>query len=481
MALVALAMVAIIAMAVISIDLVTLYLAREEAQRAADEAALAAAKIISLSGITGDPNNSTGNWAAICGTSGLATQVATSTAAQNTVGGTSTAVVTVTYEAGGSSGMSQNTDCTALARTTAFGVNPLVLVQVQRTGLPTFFSRIWGYTGQTITVSATAEAFNSSDSGTANQGSPGTIVPVQPRCVKPWVVPNYDPRNKPNCSGTGFESGCKHIVRRSDGAVENPGISLGAGLATSGIIGETFWLVPDCQQQGQNCNLLVYQNFPVQPQANSPVTTLSPSLLYVPGQVGTPVIGIPSCSAGDPYEEAIEGCDQPTNYSCGVQNNDNVIDLQTYNPISPTTTGVSCLIHQASTSDPLGSTGQDYLNTTSGTTTNPFGAPAAFPFQILAGSGSPLVSAGITQGSPISVSPSIVSLPIYDQTLNPNLSSGALNNVTFVGFLQVFINAVDQSGDMWVTVLNVAGCSDDATGASVIGNSPVPVRLITPP
>jgi len=473
MALVALAMVAIIAMAVISIDLVTLYLAREEAQRSADEAALAAAKVISLSGITGDPINSTGNWGAICGPSGLATQVATSVAAQNTVGSSSTAGVTVTY------GVSQSTDCTTLTRT-AFGVNPLVLVKVQRTGLPTFFSRIWGYTGQTITVSATAEAFNPSNSGNSGNQVTGSVVPVQPRCVKPWVVPNYDPQNPSNCGGTGFGGGCKHLVHDSDGAIEHPGITLG-GTGADGIIGETFWLVPDCQP-GQNCNLLVYQGRPVQPQANSPVTTLSPSLLYVPSQVGTPVTGIPSCSTGEPYEEAIEGCDQPTNYSCGVQNNGNVIDLQTYNPISPTTTGVSCLINQALGSGATEPNGQDYLNTTSGTTTNPFGAPAAFPFQILAGSSSPLLSAGVSPGSPISVSPSIVSLPIYDQNLNPNLTSGAQNNVTFVGFLQVFINAVDQNGDMWVTVLNVAGCSADAsTGSQVIGNSPVPVRLINPP
>src|SRR5271165_4631531 len=53
MALVAICMVAILAMAVLSIDTVTLYLAREEAQRSADAAALAGARILSLSGMTG--------------------------------------------------------------------------------------------------------------------------------------------------------------------------------------------------------------------------------------------------------------------------------------------------------------------------------------------------------------------------------------------------------------------------------------------
>ena len=48
MLIVALAMVAIIGMAALSIDVITLYLAREEAQRAADAAALTAARVISV-------------------------------------------------------------------------------------------------------------------------------------------------------------------------------------------------------------------------------------------------------------------------------------------------------------------------------------------------------------------------------------------------------------------------------------------------
>ena len=83
--LVALAMVAILAMAALSIDVITLYLAREEAQRSADAAALAAARVISLSGVTGDPNNVQGSlpsrpWGAACS---AATQVATAVADQN--------------------------------------------------------------------------------------------------------------------------------------------------------------------------------------------------------------------------------------------------------------------------------------------------------------------------------------------------------------------------------------------------------------
>ena len=90
MLIVALAMVAIIGMAALSIDVITLYLAREEAQRAADAAALTAARVISMSGITGaaTTDTDTSYWQAICGGStGTATQAALAVLKQNAVGG----------------------------------------------------------------------------------------------------------------------------------------------------------------------------------------------------------------------------------------------------------------------------------------------------------------------------------------------------------------------------------------------------------
>ncbi len=483
-------MIGIIAMAVLSIDVVTLYLAKEEAQRSADAAALAAAKILSVSGITGDPLNQTGNWRQICGpddgVNGMATRVAKAVVAQNSIGGLATLTPTITYSAGTGGSIVSNPDCQALAITTAFGVNPMVTVQITRTGLPTFFSRIWGYTGQQVSTTATAEAFNSSNSGNAGNQVTSQIIPVNPRCVKPWIVPNQDPMYSTSgvaglCTG-GSGGNCQKFVDLTDGSIKHAGISLG-GTSANGVIGETFWLVPDCQSGvGGNCTLLQGKHHHVQPQANYTPSNGQPgppNLLYVPGQVGTPVIGIPSCTSGNTYEEAIEGCDQPSNYSCGVPNNNNVADLTIY-PAGPgglTTAGVQCLIHQGSATDTGESTGQDYLN--------PFAQPASFPFQILAGTESPLLSAGIGAGSSISVSSSLVSLPIYDNVLNPKLSSGAPNNVTFVGFLQVFINAVDANGDISVTVINVAGCGNGSgtpvSSTPVIGTSPVPVRLITPP
>jgi hypothetical protein len=99
----------------------------------------------------------------------------------------------------------------------------------------------------------------------------------------------------------------------------------------------------------------------------------------------------------------------------------------------------------------------------------------------LAGVGNPT---GLS-GKPLTSSSSIVSLPIYDQKQTGLiLTSNATTNVTFIGFLQVFINAVDKNGNMLVTVLNVTGCGNgtNPTALSPLqGSSPVPVRLITPP
>ena len=471
MLLVAVAMVAIIGMAALSIDIVVLYLAKEEAQHSADTAALAAAKVLSLSGITGDPSNASGNWGLICGpdngTNGLATRVAKAVANQNLVGGIAPTTINVTYSAASASSSPGTSDCTSLS-TSPFGINPVVTVQVIRSGVPNFFSRIWGSTGTSLSATASAEAFNSSNSATV--GTSGNIIPVQPRCVKPWVVPNQDPMNPAGCT-----TACTGFVDPASGAILHQGISLN-GTGATGVIGETFWLVPDCDPGNPNKCVP-----PLATQANYSGGSLpnhgTPDLLSLPGQVGTPV-AIPSCSTGDPYEEAIEGCDSPANYQCGVTNA-NAIDLTKKNPATNSiTNAVACLIHQTDTTNWTSSSGQDYLKT-AGT----FGDPSGYPFQILAGSSNPL---GAGAGTPITTSNSIVSLPLYDQTQatvpNPP-PSNAVTPVTFIGFLQVFINVVDGSGNRLVTVLNVTGCGNgtNPTGTPITGSSTVPVRLITAP
>ena len=458
-------MVSIIGMAALSIDIGTLYQAKAEAQRAADAAALAAARVISISGITGDPSNTAGGWQNTCGTTGNATVTATAVAqAQwNLVGGRQPSTVKVTYGPGAGA-----TDCSTLSGATTFSVNPTVSVYVQQATLPTFFGRIFslitggGSSNSGVSAIATAEVFNPSNSGSYASG--GQMVPVQPRCVKPWIVPNKDPLNLAGCTGA-----CLPFVGTTggptEGAIQNPGM-LQAGVGT-GVIGETFYLTPDCPTTG-NCNPPLNPT----PQANvpppPPSTPPTPNLQYLPGLVAAASAAVPSCATTNLYQEAIAGCDQTTAYQCGVTGalTPNQVDL-TENPsgaAGDTSTAVQCLIRASA---PLAGNGQDTLLT------------ASLPYQIQAGTANPIP--GIASGSVISSSSSIVSLPIYDGNLLTITGTSA--NVNIVGFLQVFINYVDANGNPNVTVLNVAGCGNGVIAGTqaLNGTSPVPVRLITPP
>ncbi len=465
MVLVAIAMVAIIAMAALSIDVITLYLAREEAQRSADAAALAAARVISLSGMTGDPNTPP-SWGQICGVplTSPATLAATAVATQSAVGGT-VASVTVTYSAGAGTPVA---DCSTLPAG-AFGVNPLVTVKITRSSLPTFFSRIWGNSGNTVNATAVAEVLN--PSGSDNVA--GNVIPVQPSCVKPWMVPNQNP-NLPSISCQG--AACHQLVTPADGSIVDQGIQPGD---SSGVIGEMFNLFADCTS-GLPCSLVSNP-----PQANPPTGAFNgrsapstPNLEFLPGSVSSSSVAVPSCGTSGTggnadYLPAVAGCDQSTVYYCGVQSSaaitPNSIDLSE-NPggaTGDTATGVMCLTNQSAVG--TANSGQDSLNTT--------GTPP-YPYQILAG---PANANANVRGDFISGSNSIMSLPIYDTLASVNPTG--TTNVTIVGFLQVFVNYVNTDGSLNVTVMNVAGCGNGTTptGRPVTGTSPVPIRLVTPP
>ena len=464
MVLVALAMVAIIAVAALSIDIITLYLAREEAQRAADAAALAAARVISIYGMTGDPTNLSASWQAICGGPiSPATLAAIAVGSQSEGGGTAASPPIVTYSAGGT----QVSDCSTVA-SGAFGVNPLVTVQITRSDLPTFFSRIWGNTGNSVSATATAEAFNPSASDiNTNGGAAGTVTPVQPSCVKPLMVPNQNPISPANCN-TVSNPACNPFVSQADGTIQNPGI---LPTTPTGVIGERFTLVADCKPGAGSCKMFDT------PRANSTVTAVQPNLEYVPGEPPPSSVAVPACAtAGNgqnaEFEPAVAGCDKSTIYQCGVQSsvsaNPNLVDLSespAWPPPGDTASAVACLLTNDPTTIPL--VGQDSLDTSS------------YPYRMIAGSANPL-GAGIS-GSPITSSNSIMSLPIYDSSVSLSFR-GNQAPVTIVGFLQVFINNVNADGSLDVYVLNVAGCGNNAsTSGAVSGTSPVPVRLVTPP
>src|SRR2546430_7238435 len=158
-------MISLLAMAVLAIDVVTLYVASGQAQQAADAAALAGAEAFSSSSFTSAP--SIVPQSSVCnGSSGDADMRAQAIAAKFKIGGTAPTSVA--------------TSCNFTEVE-----NPQVTVTVVRTGLPTFFARIWGYSGSTVKATAKAEAYNPS----FNPGSPPSPQ-IEVSGVKPWLVFN---------------------------------------------------------------------------------------------------------------------------------------------------------------------------------------------------------------------------------------------------------------------------------------------------
>ena len=452
MALVAVSIVAIISMAALSIDLGSLYEAKSEAQRAADLAALAAARVISLEGVTGDPTTgpSDGSWADICGGAGSpASLAAINVAQQNLIGGAPAPIGSIAVYYGTNAGVGTSQSCTGAG--VGFTVNPVVQVTVRQPNLPNFFSRVFSLitngtaTNSGVSATATAEVFNSSGSGSLPNG----MIPPQPRCVKPWIIPNTDPGN----------SSLPFVVTAT-GTINNPGVFQIAG---SGIIGENFTMNADCKPGAADCEIADGNIQTNPPGYNGGVLQYLPALTS-----GTPV-AVPSCSAAG-YQAAIAGCDQSTVYACGTTSGaqanlkENPLDPAGIGGDSPTAT--MCLINQL--------VGRDSLAGSPPYTT------ITYPFGIQAGSGNPLVQAGVVSSDyVITTSNSVLTVPIADLTAP---LAGNEPTVTVIGYLQVFINVVNPDGSMNVTVLNIAGCGNSApAGVGISGTSPVPIRLITAP
>ena len=123
----AVGMVSVLAMAVLAMDVVSLYVAKDQAQATADAAALAGAQALANSGTTSAP--STVPLSTVCnGSTGQAGTGQADLWAQ--------AVVAQSPVAGGLAGP-PTTSCPIATNT-----NPRIQVTLTRTGLPTFFARI---------------------------------------------------------------------------------------------------------------------------------------------------------------------------------------------------------------------------------------------------------------------------------------------------------------------------------------------------
>ncbi len=413
------------AMAALSIDVVTIYTARSEAQLAADGAALAGARTLANSGMTSKPTDAllTAN-AEI-----LASTVATQVARSNTVGGRLLVAgeVTVTFPNAGSAG---------------FGTNPHVTVAVKETNVPTFFARIWGSTLVTVGASATAEAYN--PSGAAGAANPSPVAPV---CVKPWLLPNIDPTT----------GGTTTIFTPATGAITNTGL-LGYNTPTIATRLHLSCGAPGTAKTS-DCALplpapIAWQYYPGDPGAAS----------FPP-----PTQALPSCvpALTKPYEESVAGCIQRP-IACNSQVS---IDTPAYNTRrTETARAVNCLTHS-------GANKGDQVD---------IAAAPSPPFQFLAGDDNPI--AGLA-GSDVTVSDSLVTVPVFDVGTGPAFSvpPNPVTIVGFVQlFLSPDGIATPpfgaNRGKVKTTVINMAGCGAGFIGTQILGNgaSPVAVRLISP-
>jgi hypothetical protein len=424
MVLVAVSLVSLLAMAALAIDIVTLYAARSEVQRAADAAALAGAKAIADSGITTllltDPNFLTVQpWA-----QNMANAQINAVMQNNPVAGAAPTLSSATFDWSRQG-------------------NPQVTVKLTSSNLPTFFSKIWGASAPTAAGTATAEAYN--------PANVQNFTPIAPKGVKPWLVANADP--------TSAILPSPQFITPATGAIE------------PGVIGKTFNLTADCNQHPHHSCVLTD---PL-PQAHNSTTQVD----YVPAKVQSPSnsndVCPPSASCTEDfnypdYQDSIQ-CHDVNPYPCGGSTNNFTWD-PTVNPRGkhgPSAYGAECLIHAAS--------GQDLLQ-------NPGPWPSA-PYQFKAQSGP-------QNGSVVTTSSSVVTIPIVDITNTTVFQAGPPYGVTVIGFMQAFINQVQDgtggttAGDINLTVLNVAGCSSSSTNSGVTpivggsGTSPVPVRLIGP-
>jgi hypothetical protein len=303
-----------------------------------------------------------------------------------------------------------------------------------------------------VRASATAEGFNPSNSASV---SGGTAVPVIARGVKPFLIPNCDPlgilgKAAANCGGfaTFFDRGTGDITNK--------------GAAPTGIIGETFTLISDCT--GPGCI------------PGAPTTTAGPPpiLKYYPVQMSLTASACPTsrCVLGPTtFENNIE-CSNPTPISCGTTVTAPAVNQlfldDTVLPdghFGPAQDGVECLIHQNPGS------GQDTLT-----------LPLTYPMQIQVGSNHPLSGTVLSTGDYVTTSDSLVTIPVYDETVAPDRPTSA-TGVNVIGFLQVFIKDAfqgggPQAGQVDVIVVNVLGCGNSASGTPVSSGSAVPVRLI---
>lgn len=413
--LVAFCLMAIIAFAALAIDVSTLYVARNQAQEAADAAALAGAQAFVRSGYT----------------SGFISQaVAQSDASQQaTIAGQQVSV----------GGRNLQASEISVSFPTSTQNNPVISVTVARTGLPTFFARIWGTTSTVVGATAKAEAYNPSGLGSS---SPNIAV-INP---KPFAVPNCNPTPG---APPGLGSNC--------GASEPPffdSTNNYAIVAPSYVVGQSFLMHQLDTSSG--------------PPAGPIMKYYAIDLPVSAASVSCPAPTQISCGSVDPttpsYFETV-ACTNSIQLTCGQTF---TVDPASGGALTGTTRNAGmCLIHAK---NPGLGNGQDLF------CNNSF--PCSFPIEIDGGGSNPDPS--LNGKNFISRSDSVITVPVWDGT--QLCTGGACNTGTVIGFLQLGIDRMRAAvtGGVAAVILNAVGCGSAPANnvATASTSSPVLVRLI---
>jgi len=448
--LVAISLVVLLGISALAIDLAWLYVARSEAQRAADAAALAGADVFVTSGYSS-------GLVSQAQVQILAANAAAAVGNKNLVGGQNPLI-----------GTNFSGTCPPPAGSDGcfdFGISgdPRITVVAQRTAarnnpMPTFFIKIFGVTTANISAQATAEAYNPSGGGP----------PVGLKCLKPWILPNCDSTHtdpallNPNC---GVSPPADYFYNSLLCAnTSSPGICF-PGAAPSGVIGLELTL----KSGSPACAPAPSQYYPVDLPSGS-----TPSLCPSNSAVSCANIGGGSqCTGGSAYRDNIACCNT-NKIVCGDVN----VAWETGNMQGPTKSGVDCLIHASAEGLNQGQDSMTFDSTNGFTMTGGFNNP------------NPNLA-----GQTITSSDSLVTIPLYDGT-TPTPGKGGTcttGSVRITGFLQVFIEQVTSaggaspctsSGAVKARVMGVSGCGGGANGTpppvSSGGSSPFPVRLVQP-
>lgn len=425
---IAVSMIFVLGIAGLGIDLASLYVARSQAQRAADAGALAAAQRLA----SNCTSTAGGSISPDCQANAISQAEAIGN--QNLIAGVSPNIGGVSSDVTFLSTSSNDPQVQVIAaRDTAHG-NPM----------PTFFVKIFGINTADVSAKAVAEAYNPT----------GSYVPTNAKCLKPWLMPNCD------WSQPYTGAGPQNAACVDPAGVQHPQFTMAPPGTTTLTQDLSKPVLDESVTQGEMLTV----------KSSDPSLASAPSQFYpVYLPIDSTTRSCPSCAltpggggaaSGAQYSENIACCNL-TPIACGTQQ----IQPITGNMVGPTGNGIDCLIHQQ------GNSGQDTMDPST--------------LVITGGWNNPYKLANVPN---ITSSDSIVTVPLYDgHTLCPGNSCPSQVSITVLGYLQLFIIG-ETNGTVRAYVMNVIGCPDSASSSSNgggttpisgSGGSPIAVRLIS--